>query len=294
MSKKIHQATDKSYKFTYRRLNIKFHRYFYKKGNKIVFIDTEIPETGQKRDATVIVDDKYIQHSEFMSKPLSEDKIIILHDYHHDLVYDRNNKGLPVVTTVISIANPNHGKRIARIDTNRLFEPCIIFTKNMDGQKILNNLIHKIDCNEELSDDDAIDLLVLPDMDIEMDIRELMKLICKLINKANIPDATFKDDIILCEIRFFVGKELNEMIDLLKTATMDPKVAEIIEESGPGFEIYYLDGKAEGYTNGYANGVEDSQLEIISNALSNGFDDETISDLTGLSIEKIKEIQRKL
>ena len=125
-----------------------------------------------------------------------------------------------------------------------------------------------------------------------------MKLICKLINKANIPDATFKDDIILCEItvleRFFVGKELNEMIDLLKTATMDPKVAEIIEESGPGFEIYYLDGKAEGYTNGYANGVEDSQLEIISNALSNGFDDETISDFTGLSIEKIKEIQRKL
>ena len=77
---------------------------------------------------------------------------------------------------------------------------------------------------------------------------------------------------------------------MTKDKTIEQKVAEIIEESGPGFEIYYLDGKAEGYTNGYANCEED----IISNALSNGFDDETISDLTGLSIEKIKEIQRKL
>ena len=77
---------------------------------------------------------------------------------------------------------------------------------------------------------------------------------------------------------------------MTKDKTIEQKVAEIIEESGPGFEIYYLDGRAEGY----ANGVEDSQLEIISNALSNGFDDETISTITGLSIEKIKEIERKL
>ena len=73
---------------------------------------------------------------------------------------------------------------------------------------------------------------------------------------------------------------------MTKDKTIEQKVAEIIEESGPGFEIYYLDGRAEGYAN--------CEEDIISNALSNGFDDETISDLTGLSIEKIKEIQRKL
>ena len=73
---------------------------------------------------------------------------------------------------------------------------------------------------------------------------------------------------------------------MTKDKTIEQKVAEIIEESGPGFEIYYLDGRAEGYAN--------CEEDIISNALSNGFDDETISTITGLSIEKIKEIQRKL
>ena len=60
---------------------------------------------------------------------------------------------------------------------------------------------------------------------------------------------------------------------MTKDKTIEQKVAEIIEESGPGFEIYYLDGRAEGYAN--------CEEDIISNALSNGFDDETISIITG-------------
>ena len=61
-----------------------------------------------------------------------------------------------------------------------------------DGWKVLNILVYKIIIDEKLSDIDAIDLLLLPDRDIDLPIKSLMSLICFLIGNANIPDIDFK------------------------------------------------------------------------------------------------------
>lgn len=176
-----HHATDKVYKFMYKRLDTKFHNYFYRESGDLVFIDTEIHETGQRRDTTVRIDDKLIRNTEFLSTPLYDDKLNSMYDYHESLICDKNNGGLTIRSGLISTANPNHGKTKIEIDGNISFAPDIIFTKEKNGWEVLSNLIYKIIIQEELSDDEAIDLLILPDMDIELPIKALMSLICFLI-----------------------------------------------------------------------------------------------------------------
>ena len=86
-----------------------------------------------------------------------------------------------------------------------------------------------------------------------------------------------------CFQKFFTqGKELPEMINMLKTTTKDPKVIKILEKYGPGFdEIYY-------------NGIEDSTIKIAKNILAKGVDMDTISQCTGLSIKELEKLKRKL
>ena len=123
-------------------------------------------------------------------------------------------------------------------------------------------------------------------MDIEMPIKALMRIICFLIANANIPDEDFKKDIVICEIsvlkRFFANEELSDMVRMLIPETENPKIAEIISEHGPGFDVYYFDGKADGI------------LEVAQNAIREGIDVEVISRLTGLTVDQIEKLKRKL
>ena len=95
-----------------------------------------------------------------------------------------------------------------------------------------------------------------------------------------------KEKLLLCEIkvleRFFTGDELKEMIDMLKCETEIPEIAKVIEKYGVGFDVIYFDGKAA------------AKLETAENFLKAGVDIEIISQCTGFSIDKLKEIKRKL
>ena len=72
-------SVDRAYKFIYKILGIIFHWYLYHQGEKIEFIETEIPDTGQRKDVMVKVDGKTIQITEFMANALSHDKLLIIH-----------------------------------------------------------------------------------------------------------------------------------------------------------------------------------------------------------------------
>ena len=288
------QSADRSYKFIYKMLDIRFHRYLYHEGDFIEFIETEIADIGQRKDIVVKVDDDTIQLTEFMTKGVYDEKLHSLCDYHQYTRYDPQYKGHEVKSAVVSIANPNHGKDEIKIDENITFGIESIFISKKDGRKILNNLVNKIITNEELYDSEAIDMLMLPDMDIDIPIRPLMKFICFLIAHANIPDNDFKNKIILCEIkvlaRFFKNKELKEMVEMLKTLTKNPEVERIIEKYGQGFDSIYFDGKADGFH----EGCNDTKIEVGRNFLTKGVNVELISECTGLSIDKIKNLKREL
>ena len=292
------QSADRSYKFAYKLLGTRFHKYLYHYGDSIEFIETEIAKTGQRRDMVVIVDDEIIQLTEFMSKGLYGNKLNSMCDYHEDIRYDPKYEGYEVQSGVVSIANPNHGIDWIKVDKNVSFEVETIFIRKKDGRKILNNLIYKVITNEELSDTEAIDLIVLPDMYIDIPNKQLMKMVCFLIANCNISDNDFKKKIILCEIkvlaRFFKNDELKEMIELLKTLTKDPEVERIIKKYGEGFDSIYFDGKADGFDEGFNNGLDDGKLQVARNFLSDGFDEDVVSRNTGISIDKIKNLKREL
>ena len=117
-----------------------------------------------------------------------------------------------------------------------------------------------------------------------------MKFICFLIGISNIPDDDFKKKIIQCEIkvlaRFFKDDELMEMIDLLKTFTRHPEVERVIEKYGEGFDTIYFDGRADG--------IDEGKLQVARNFLKKGVNAELISECTGISIDKIKNLKREL
>ena len=288
------QSADRSYKFNYKMLGIRFHRYLYKEGENIELIETEIPDTGQRKDIAVKVDGRVIMITEFMAKALYNGKLMDLFDYHQSARIDPQYKNFEVRTNVVSIANPHHGKNKVEIDKNITFHVDTIFTKQKDGWKFLNSLIYKTITQEELSDEDAIDLLLLPDMDIEMPIKALMKMIIVIMGKVNIADVNFKEKLVLCEIqvlaRFFKNDELSEMIEMLTTETKQSEVERIIEKYGQGFDVIYFDGKADVIS----QGAFDSKIEVVRNGLVNGIDEEIISKLTGFSIDQIRDIKRKL
>lgn len=60
----------------------------------------------------------------------------------------------------------------------------------------------------------------------------------------------------------------------------------IIKKYGQGFDVIYFDGKSDGFA--------DAKIETITNGLNMGVNEEIISQMTGFSIEQIKEIKRKL
>lgn len=199
-------------------------------------------------------------------------------------------KDFNVKTGVLSIANPNHGKTEVEIDENITFHVTPVFTKLEDGWKVLSILVYKIITQEKLSDTEAIDLLILPDMNIELSIKALMSLIIVLIGNANIPDEDFKKKSVLCEIRvlarFFKDDELSEMIEMLQTQTKKSEVARIVEKYGQGFDVIYFDGKEDGKIEG--------KIETARNFLAKGVDEEIISECTGISIGELEKLKIKL
>ena len=76
------------------------------------------------------------------------------------------------------------------------------------------------------------------------------------------------------------------MIEMLKTQTNKSEVQRIIDKYGEGFDVIYFDGKADG--------IIENKFEVARNLLKEGVEEEFISRNTGLSIDQIKNIKRKL
>lgn len=226
-----------------------------------------------------------------MATALNDGKLTDMFDYHESARRDPENEGLYVKTGVLSIANPNHGKDSVEIDENVTFHVKTIFTKNRNAWKVLSTLINKTVMQEELSDNDTIDLLILPDMemgkDMEMPIKALMSMIIVLIGYANIPDPELKQKIVLCETRvlarFFKDKELSEMIEMLKTQSRNPKITRILEEYGPGFDEIYKDGIVDGRVK--------EKLDIARKLLREGVDEQLIIECAEISIKELEELK---
>ena len=149
----------------------------------------------------------------------------------------------------------------------------------------LNVVRNKIKNNIPLTDNEAIDLLIVPDMTHNHDIRQLLEMTSKLLRDAKIPDREFHCDLIDCQKkvmqRFLKKDERKEMENMLNLKAIDYG----LEPNVTGFEeavnLSYLDGKREG--------IEDTAKNLIEL----GIDDETISKATELDLKIIKKLKNE-
>ena len=281
---------DRFYKFNFKWLAIWFYHFFFNWGESINFIETETPDTGQRKDAVVEVDGKIIHIIEFMSGPLTRKKLQDIFDYWISIYSDPIYKGYKLKCDVISIGNPKHGIKKVNISENTTFCVKVHFLKKKDGAKLLSTILKKNIKQEALTCNEAIGLLLLVDMGIEVSVYYLVPLVIRLFGQAVIPDFEFKKRIFLSLVRllqrFYAGDELKEMIRMLKSVTKDPKVKSIIEQYGLGFDEIYYDGKEDGFDN--------AKLEDVRGMLSEGISDEIILRVTKISIKKLQNLKRNL
>jgi hypothetical protein len=285
-------SVDRAYKFIYKMLGIIFHWYLYFEGEEIEFIETEIADTGQRRDVMVKVDGERIQITEFMAKALDDKKLKAIGDYHLSALVDPEYKNFAVNTGVFSIAEPTRGMDTVNLDKNLTFHVDVKFAKSKNAWKVLSTLVYKSVIQEELTYMEAVDLLVLPDMymgrgeNMELPIRIFMKIVIDLMGNVNYPSPDLKEKIFLREkkvlARFFAGEELSEMSDMLKSVSKNPEIARKIEEYGPGYDGIYLDGRFDG------------KLDVARKLLVMEVDEQIISESTGIPIVELEKIKKEL
>ena len=289
MVKNNPHSVDKEYKTLFKIFRIILYLYFFLNGEEIEFKNIEIFETGQRKDIVLIVDKKIIKIIEIMSTPLYESKMRDLYDYYMSEVNDPENNGLPVEVEVISIAKPSRGITKVEIDKNINFKVAPIFLKNKNGQKVLNKLTAKTMMQEELSNDECMELLLLPDMDIEMPIKTLMHMIFAIITYANISKKMQTKLIIGANavlVRFYDEEEIKEMVDVLLNKTQNPEAQKIVEENDYNLDFLYEDG--------YQEGKIDESIRIAKNLIAMGMDFELISQGTSFSIKALERLKREL
>ena len=75
----------------------------------------------------------------------------------------------------------------------------------------------------------------------------------------------------------------------------DPEYGDLFEEIySDGVIDGRIDGRITGRITGIADGIIKGKLEVTENLLKNGVDEEIISLNTGLPLDEIKNIKRKL
>ena len=163
------------------------------------------------------------------------------------------------------------------------------FYKVKASSETLNVVRNKNENNIPLTDNEAIDLLIVPDMTHNHDIRELLEMTSKLLRDAKIPDREFHCDLIDCQKkvmqRFLNKNERKEMENMLNLKAIDYG----LEPNVTGFEeavnLAYLDGKREGIS----EGIEDTAKNLIELGVS----DELIAKATKLDLKTIQKLRNE-
>lgn len=286
MSKKVSRE-DEVYKYIIKKLGIRFHRYLGYGGNSLVLKNVELtPMASDNKfmDIFYEVDEKSNFNIELQSSPVYESKMMDMYKYR---IYSESEDEKSFNTCVFATYNPNYGIEELSIDEDVDFHPNFHYTKKQNAREFLSTIKFKVENKCALSDDEAIDLIIAPDMEHDFEIKLLLEFTSELLVNAVILDENFHLDFIDCQKkmlqRFLEVADRNEVEKMLNLKAEDYG----FEPNVTGFEesvnLAFLDGKREG--------VNNAKLEDASNLLDLGVDEEIISKATGLDLDTIRKLK---
>ena len=274
-------SEDETYKFFLKKLKVRFHRRICGDGEEIEIFNPELIPVGSEHkhmDTYYKVDNKYQQNMEFQSTPVYPERMFGIFIY---MVLALAELLLEIHTCILATYPPSYG--IQKLQFWQLiFTPMFFFTKDLKASEIIKTVKNKNKNNIALTDNEAIDLLIAPDMTHNYEIKELLEITTTLLVEAKIHDGEFHENLIICQrkvLKRFLNKnerkEIENMIDLkakAKELGIEPNVTGFEEE----MRIEYLDGKREG------------EIDFARKLLEIGVDEDIISQGTDIPIERIK------
>ena len=209
------------------------------------------------------------------------------------------------VEPVIFNTGPIPSKNVEYANDTMFYNPSLFNTQEIRGIVNLNNLRYKIMNKEELTQQDALDLIWLVKTNIDIDYEELLhELSVEIWAKAVAPrwilDAIRKN-LILWAKKYLTDKiiikEFKEALNMskieIKPFEEQIRIAGIAgeleraEEKGRANGL--KEGQKEGYTNGLKEGQKEGQEEIISNMLKK-YTPEEVSKMTDIPLKRILNI----
>ena len=281
---------DETYKYIIKTLNVRFFQRLGYDADEIVFLNVEQIPIGPDQkfmDICAMINGEYKGNIELQSTPVYDPKML---DFYKYRIYSQAEEFMSFKTTVFATYPPTQGIVQQEMDDNLNFHPKFFYTKNLKATEIINTVKCKNYNKEELTDDEAIDLILTPDTDYNCDIKELMITTSNLLVNAVIPDEEFHRDLIKCQLkmlqRFFKKdkrKEMEKMINFkAEKYGIEPNVTGIEEE----INLAYLDGEREGFDEG--------KIDTAKNLIDSGCDDDFIVKITGLDFEDIRKLKEEL
>ena len=238
-------------------------------------------------DIIGVIDGESKGNIELQSTPVYDPKMLDMYKYR---IYSQAEEFTPFKTIVFATYPPTQGIEELEIDDNINFHPDFFYTKNLKAAEIIKTIKDKNNNGEELTDNEAIDLILTPDTTHNIEIKELMETTTDLLANAVISDKKFHLDLIKCQRkmlkRFFKKDERKEMEKMLNFKAekygIEPNVTGIEEE----INLAYLDGQREGF--------DDGKVDTAKKLIELGVDDETISKSTELDLKTIEKLKKKL
>ena len=220
--------------------------------------------------------EKILINVEFQSTPVTETKIKIFSDYKD---YAKTYYGLPVLTVVV-ITNgyENSQKEYSKVPSD-ILRPIYIHMDEKDLIERLNNIKKNID---NISDDEAIDMVLLTMFASKEQAPDVTEEIVKLFNKNKTLTGAFRNDIaftlsIMVRKYFDLSKKGKELLSMMEQEVINNRLRNVID-----FEIEYERKAFKKELND-----KDNEISKKNNELSKRYEEITAKDD---EIKKLKAI----
>ena len=253
------------------------------------FYPTElIIPTFQHRfmDGVLELEDGTLMNIEFQTGDLDEDFLLRAAQYAVNL---RIVSGRYVETNIVSTGLRSNSEKIAVISKNFEFKPRLFFYSDFDGLEKLINIKKKIKNQEKLSSSDHYDLIFIPLMG-NVDRVKVAFEVFEIVNNENIFNEKEQSRIkqsqyVVADIIANGDEELlNKFMELI---TMFAGF--LVEREKNLVESGIEKGREEGREEGIGEGKDERSVEIAAN-LKGKLSDSEISEITGVPIEKVKNL----
>lgn len=228
-------------------------------------------------DYTFLMEDDTYIHIEFQTTNKGKNDLRRFKTYESLLELQTNKDVVTYVVYSGNIKNP-----ISEYDCGiNTYKVKNISMANINGDEVFERLKQKINDNEEITKRDLIELTFTPIMGGTLRNDEKIVDAIKILKKV---DNEYSNDVksmlYAFANKFLKGKDLEKVKEELKMTELG--------------EMLINEGIEKGLEKGRKEGIEKGKIEVVKKSIQKGLDNETIADITGITIEKIELIREAI